>query len=204
MKQAKERGVDDGHIFLLNRLVAWADIYSNATAIPPTCSMSGHRVLNTGANSDTHFYSATKFAITGITEGIRQELRAMNSGIKITVSSYLPPCMHFYWACNSFQLPMMSYMYSYIRASLLVLCALNSGPGWWKLMMLRHQRESTTHLCKGWGHYSVLCIPLALIKDHPVFCSPWSQRILRVSLSTPSPLHRGCRLIKYQNNVNWL
>ena len=45
--------------------------------------MAGHRVI---FNSSTHFYSATKHAVTAITEGLRQELREMKSGIKVTVS----------------------------------------------------------------------------------------------------------------------
>ena len=48
--------------------------------------MSGHRVVN---SSRTHFYSATKFAITAITEGLRQELREMKSAIKVTVSMHI-------------------------------------------------------------------------------------------------------------------
>ena len=47
-------------------------------------SMSGHRVISMFG---THFYSATKYAVTAITEGLRQELREMKSGIKITVSN---------------------------------------------------------------------------------------------------------------------
>ena len=47
--------------------------------------MSGHRVLTL---SSTHFYTATKHAVTAITEGVRQELREMKSGIKVTVSTY--------------------------------------------------------------------------------------------------------------------
>ena len=49
-------------------------------------SISGHRVFN---YSRTHFYSATKFAITSITEGLRQELREMKSAIKVTVSMHI-------------------------------------------------------------------------------------------------------------------
>ena len=45
--------------------------------------MSGHRILPLSA---THFYSAAKFAVTALTEGMRQELREMKSSIKVTVS----------------------------------------------------------------------------------------------------------------------
>ncbi len=34
--------------------------------------MCGHRVLH---NADLHFYTATKYAVTALTEGLRQELR---------------------------------------------------------------------------------------------------------------------------------
>ncbi|XP_063348458.1 dehydrogenase/reductase SDR family member 11-like isoform X1 [Pelmatolapia mariae] len=58
----KERNVDDGHIINLN-------------------SMSGHRVL---PSATTHFYTATKFAVTALTEGLRQELRAEKTHIRAT------------------------------------------------------------------------------------------------------------------------
>ena len=45
--------------------------------------MSGHRVINSKATS---FYSATKHAVTALTEGLRQELREIKSGIRVTVS----------------------------------------------------------------------------------------------------------------------
>ena len=45
-------------------------------------SMSGHRVIN---SANTHFYTATKFATTAMTEGLRQELRERKSNIKVTV-----------------------------------------------------------------------------------------------------------------------
>jgi len=51
-------------------------------------SMSGHRVINSPAFS---FYSATTFAITALTEGLRKELRDIKSNIKITVSETLAP-----------------------------------------------------------------------------------------------------------------
>ncbi|KAK3593626.1 hypothetical protein CHS0354_025519 [Potamilus streckersoni] len=64
-KSMQERKVDDGHIFLLN-------------------SMSGHRMINDG---NTNFYSATKYAVTAITEGLRNELRDAKSHIRITAVS---------------------------------------------------------------------------------------------------------------------
>lgn len=61
----KERNVDDGHIININ-------------------SMSGHRVVS---NADTHFYSATKFAVTALTEALRQELREAKTHIRATCIS---------------------------------------------------------------------------------------------------------------------
>uniref|UniRef100_UPI0037E81F46 dehydrogenase/reductase SDR family member 11-like n=1 Tax=Semicossyphus pulcher TaxID=241346 RepID=UPI0037E81F46 len=61
----KERNVDDGHIVNIN-------------------SMSGHRVVS---NAATHFYSSTKFAVTALTEALRQELREANTHIRATCIS---------------------------------------------------------------------------------------------------------------------
>ncbi|XP_075892541.1 dehydrogenase/reductase SDR family member 11-like [Nelusetta ayraudi] len=58
----KERNVDDAQIININ-------------------SMSGHRVVH---SADTHFYSCTKFAVTALTEGLRQELREANTHIRAT------------------------------------------------------------------------------------------------------------------------
>nr|XP_012300969.1 dehydrogenase/reductase SDR family member 11 isoform X1 [Aotus nancymaae] len=64
-KSMKERNVDDGHIININ-------------------SMSGHRVV---PQSVTHFYSATKYAVTALTEGLRQELREAQTHIRATCIS---------------------------------------------------------------------------------------------------------------------
>ncbi len=45
-------------------------------------SMSGHRVVN---NADIHFYTASKYAVTALTEGLRQELREAKTHIRATV-----------------------------------------------------------------------------------------------------------------------
>uniref|UniRef100_A0A8C6TEK0 Dehydrogenase/reductase SDR family member 11 n=1 Tax=Neogobius melanostomus TaxID=47308 RepID=A0A8C6TEK0_9GOBI len=60
----KERNVDDGHIININ-------------------SMSGHRVVHKAV----HFYCATKFAVTALTEGLRQELREAKTHIRATCIS---------------------------------------------------------------------------------------------------------------------
>ncbi|XP_050403644.1 dehydrogenase/reductase SDR family member 11 [Patella vulgata] len=59
VKSMRERGVDDGHVINLN-------------------SLSGHRV------GRSHFYSATKYAVTSLTDGIRWELRGIKSHIRVT------------------------------------------------------------------------------------------------------------------------
>ncbi|XP_038942294.1 dehydrogenase/reductase SDR family member 11 isoform X4 [Rattus norvegicus] len=58
----KERNVDDGHIININ-------------------SMCGHRVP---PQSVIHFYSATKYAVTALTEGLRQELLEAQTHIRAT------------------------------------------------------------------------------------------------------------------------
>ncbi|CAC5419575.1 DHRS11 [Mytilus coruscus] len=59
VKMMRANGVDDGHIININ-------------------SLSGHRC------GKAHFYSATKHTVTALTEGIRWELREINSHIKVT------------------------------------------------------------------------------------------------------------------------
>ncbi|XP_072044242.1 dehydrogenase/reductase SDR family member 11-like [Amphiura filiformis] len=63
VKSMRERNVDDGHIFHMN-------------------SFSGHRIARGFPASN--FYVATKFAVTALTEGLRQELREIHSHIRIT------------------------------------------------------------------------------------------------------------------------
>ncbi|KAK7111500.1 dehydrogenase/reductase SDR family member 11-like [Littorina saxatilis] len=58
----RDSGVDDGHIILVN-------------------SMSGIRTVK---SKGSHCYVATKFAVTAIREGIRNELREMKSKIRIS------------------------------------------------------------------------------------------------------------------------
>ncbi|XP_780227.1 dehydrogenase/reductase SDR family member 11 [Strongylocentrotus purpuratus] len=66
VQQMKERGVDDGHIILLN-------------------SMGGHRLIQ-GSNY-LHFYAGTKHMVKALTEGYRDELRQKNSKIRVSALS---------------------------------------------------------------------------------------------------------------------
>ncbi|XP_029650032.1 dehydrogenase/reductase SDR family member 11-like [Octopus sinensis] len=61
-KSMTERNVMDGHFIHIN-------------------SMSGHRVVDL---PDLHFYSATKFAVTSLARGLRNELRRLESDIRVT------------------------------------------------------------------------------------------------------------------------
>ena len=62
IKQMRERGVDDGHVIFIN-------------------SALGNIVLPV---KNLHFYGATKFAARALAEGFRQELRELDSSIRIS------------------------------------------------------------------------------------------------------------------------
>ncbi|GFR91010.1 dehydrogenase/reductase SDR family member 11 [Elysia marginata] len=61
-----ERGVDTGHIIFIN-------------------SLAGHRVIP--GNKELHMYSVTKFALRSLLEGVRLELRARDSRIRVSAIS---------------------------------------------------------------------------------------------------------------------
>lgn len=65
IQSMRENKIDDGHIIMIS-------------------SLSGHRVP---PSSSTRFYSATKYAVTSLTEGWRQEVRELNSNIRISALS---------------------------------------------------------------------------------------------------------------------
>lgn len=68
----KKRNVNDGHVVLINSIV-------------------GHNIFNPPPGSMTTFnmYPPTKFAVTGLTEILRQEFRDLKTKIKITVKRNL-------------------------------------------------------------------------------------------------------------------
>lgn len=144
----KERNVDDGQIININRwgfitvlISQWIkcpageDLFlvSFCLTVRPqsTDSMSGHRIVH---SSDTHFYSCTKFAVTALTEGLRQELREANSHIRATVRATLCRYISVIVQCQK-SLPntVLSGIFA-CRVSLLVWCKLN----------LRHDSILTT------------------------------------------------------------
>ncbi|XP_072041941.1 dehydrogenase/reductase SDR family member 11-like [Amphiura filiformis] len=61
VRSMRERNVDDGHIFHIN-------------------SIGGHMI----DTSILRVYNATKYAVTALTEGLRQELREIKSHIRVT------------------------------------------------------------------------------------------------------------------------
>ena len=83
--------------------------------------MSGIRVLK---NKALHCYSATKFAVTAIREGIRNELREMKSGIRISVGCML----HFFYVC-------------------VCVCVEEGGGGDCACVCVRARARTRVHLC---------------------------------------------------------
>lgn len=91
----KERGVDDGHIININRYLTHSSItsfYVWALTVlmfilwwSTLFSMGGHRMV---PSADEHFYCATKYAVTALTEGLRQELRETKTHIRASVSPF--------------------------------------------------------------------------------------------------------------------
>ncbi|XP_028430381.1 dehydrogenase/reductase SDR family member 11 isoform X1 [Perca flavescens] len=86
----KERSVDDGHIININRVtfrmcaLQFSLVYPRRAATMLAPRMSGHRVV---PSTDVHFYSSTKYAVTALTEGLRQELREAKTHIRATCIS---------------------------------------------------------------------------------------------------------------------
>jgi len=92
----KERKVDDGHIININRYISTfiahftapfmhTHVYVPVPSIQylKMCfSICGHRVIN---HAEAHFYTASKYAVTALTEGLRQELREAKTHIRATV-----------------------------------------------------------------------------------------------------------------------
>ncbi|KAL1260566.1 hypothetical protein QQF64_008393 [Cirrhinus molitorella] len=75
----RERKVDDGHIININ-------------------SICGHRVIS---HANGHFYAASKYAVTALTEGLRQELREAKTHIRATsISPGLVVTELLYWPCS--------------------------------------------------------------------------------------------------------
>ena len=66
-------------VFLYNGI-----LFSNYGACFTILNSTGGHIVSTV--SPIHFYCATKFAITAIAEGVRQELREMKSNCRATVS----------------------------------------------------------------------------------------------------------------------
>ncbi|KAL7635027.1 UNVERIFIED_CONTAM: hypothetical protein RMT77_014012 [Armadillidium vulgare] len=65
VESIRERNLDDGHIINIS-------------------SLAGHYIDNI---ETLHFYTGSKFALRALSEGLRQELQAANSGIKLSVIS---------------------------------------------------------------------------------------------------------------------
>ncbi|KAL7631873.1 UNVERIFIED_CONTAM: hypothetical protein RMT77_017825 [Armadillidium vulgare] len=63
IQSMRERGVDDGHIVNVS-------------------SIAGHVILNM---PEVHFYTATKYALNAVSEGLRQEMRELKSHIRISI-----------------------------------------------------------------------------------------------------------------------
>ncbi|XP_076461330.1 dehydrogenase/reductase SDR family member 11-like [Babylonia areolata] len=90
-KMMQENNIDDGHIILVN-------------------SISGHRVVkNTAGNC----YIASKFAVTAIREGLRNELREMKS--KIRVSQVCPGVVQTEFLTSNFSEEFAKTIYSSMK-----------------------------------------------------------------------------------------
>ena len=77
IKSMTKHGIDDGQV---NLIVCQTTLLQ----VVMVSSFSGHRVP---PSPSTRFYAATKFAVTGLLEGWRQEVRDMGSNIRVAAIS---------------------------------------------------------------------------------------------------------------------
>ncbi|KAJ4433793.1 hypothetical protein ANN_16105 [Periplaneta americana] len=106
IQSMKERGVDDGHIIHINRKFYYGyddgilKISRQLVFFPPLYKgfrdgasrseeETGHGVPHNSEDLGIIFYSASKNAVTALTEGLRRELVLNKSRIKVTVSKFI-------------------------------------------------------------------------------------------------------------------
>lgn len=99
------------HFIALFLLLLWRGYISSSLCVfdscnpqisprpPPLCSsICGHIVINSG---DIHFYTATKYAVSALTEGLRQELREAKTHIRATVRFQCRSFRNWGWHFNA-------------------------------------------------------------------------------------------------------
>lgn len=84
--------------------------------------MAGHRIRE-GLSSSLGMYPPSKFAVTGLTQMLRQELRMMGSNVKVTVRScFFPLRIFFYETLKRHNKHILNVFFStYVRFFLFIL-----------------------------------------------------------------------------------
>ncbi|CAB3376389.1 Hypothetical predicted protein [Cloeon dipterum] len=81
VQDLRARGVDDGHIFHINRFTKNSKWHNNVKLNFNVSSTAGQSIIH---NRGIYPYSGSKHAVTVMTEGLRRELVELESKIRIT------------------------------------------------------------------------------------------------------------------------